>query len=700
MSIYQLTQQPWTGLRVAATDADTLLIKSISANSPASEKLTTSETLLGLQVEGKLLKINPLLNSYAPLSPATFAQRQDFYQQQQTLHQAFTQNAPVTFVTTTGKRISLIPAANTPVFAIPWIFWLLCLVNLISPLVGALVWAYRPYQKESLFLLLHGLLYYVFAVSGSAVIASEFHMEPAALKQNLLLQATGINFAATLILVILGYLPKPLVRGLWLFWLVVGFTALSTANYHYGWIETPGHIFYIQYPILYVIVLAVIALQMHQTRRQPVERASLLILATAFMLPNAIIIALHVFPILLGNTPIVGNISALLLFNLMAIGLGVGILRYRLFDIEFWWLKSMLWVLGGCLVAGIDFGLITLFQTPDSYALGLSVIIAGFLYFPLRQWLLGKIIPAEKQNLHDFLPIFSAGMADATSNAIFEQRWQASLQQRFRPLHLEVLAEPSPAVSLSDNGLHLLVPSLSNQHAYRLSGKHAAARLFNKTDVKNTESLLTIARMASNASEARQQTIMEERRRIMHDLHDSMGAKLLTLSHKLPDPTHREEVRQTLMTLRETVRLSQKASPLKLVENIADWRVEIAGRAEAAGVKLVWQQDDKLDNCQLSPRQTMELSQVIREAVSNALKHAEPDRLEIGFTRSNRKLHVVITNDGKVSPPETWQAGTGLKSMQERAGALGGEMAFHLTGSTPPKACAHLTLPLPPADRL
>ncbi|WP_308874718.1 hypothetical protein [Thiothrix subterranea] len=69
ISAYLLTQQQWTGIRVTATAADTLLIKSISANSPASGKLAAGETLLGLQVDGKLLTIKPLLNGYAPLSP-------------------------------------------------------------------------------------------------------------------------------------------------------------------------------------------------------------------------------------------------------------------------------------------------------------------------------------------------------------------------------------------------------------------------------------------------------------------------------------------------------------------------------------------------------------------------------------------------------------------------------------------------------
>ncbi|OQX06340.1 MAG: hypothetical protein BWK73_31095 [Thiothrix lacustris] len=692
VAVYGLMQQPWTGIRAVDASDDTLLITAIDAGSPAFGKLAVGETLRGLQTAGGLVKLTPILHSFAPLSPATFTQRAAFYQRQARLHQAFTHHAGLAFVTTAGKTITLTAAAHTPFSAIPWIFWLLGLVNLISPLVGALVWTYRPYQKESLFLLLHSLLYYVFAVSGAAVIATEFYMEAGALRQNLLLQAIGINFAATLILVILSHVPKPLVRGLWLFWLVIGFTALSTANYHYGWVETPGHIFYIQYPFLYVIVLGVIALQMRQTQRQPVERASLLVLAIAFMLPNAIIIALHVFPILLGIPPIVGNISALLLFNLMAIGLAVGILRFRLFDIEFWWLKSMLWIVGGCLVAAIDLGIISLFQVPGRYALAVSVIITGFLYFPLRQWLLGKIIPMERRGLQDYLPVFSTSMSDAISKESFEEHWQAFLLQHFVPLHVETLREQIESSSLSDNGLHLHVPSLGNRHSYRLSGKQRAARLFNKADVKNTESLLTVARMASNASETRQRAVLAERQRIMGDLHDSVGAQLMTLMHKLSDSEHKQAARLTLMTLRDTIRLSQKTCPLQLVDQVADWRTEIAERTEAAGVELVWQQGE-LQGYLLNPKQVLELTQVIREAVSNALKHAQPEVLEIGISARDDTLHVCIMNDGRVSLPSTWRAGTGMSTMQRRVHGLGGNIQFRL--STLPKAKMQVLLNVP-----
>lgn len=693
VGVYALTQQPWTGIRAYSNNTDTLDIASITANSPAAGKLAVGDGLLGLQTEQGMLKLTPLLNGYPPLSPATFAEQDRFYQWQESLHKAFTYGTGLNILTTSGKTVNIQPKPYTPITAIPWIFWLLCLSNLISPLVGMLVWTYRPQQLASLFLLLHSLLYYVFAVGGAVVIASEFHLDPVTLRYDLLAQIIGINFAAVLILVLLCYVPKPLVRGLWLFWLIMGVTALSTASYQFRWVESPVHIFYMQYPILYLIALVVIALQIRNTRHQPVERASLLVMSVAFMLPNAIIIALHVIPILRGLPPIAGNITALLLFNLMAIGLAVGILRYRLFDIEFWWIKSMLWILGGIMVAGIDIGLTSLLHTPDRYALGISVIIAGFLYFPLRQWLLGKFIPLEQQGLQEFLPAFSTRMADATSKESFEQRWEEALRQRYSPIHLETLPQQLAAPTLSESGLHLLVPSLGNQHAYRLSGKQRAARLFNNSDVKNTASLLAIARMAANASEMRQQAILGERRRIMSDLHDSVGAKLLTLTHKLPDPEHKAAAKDALTTLRDTIRLSTRTTPLKLEEHIADWRAEVAERTETAGIAMEWRQQGDMGQYQLTPRQVLELTQILREAVSNAIRHASPSKLLILFDIQLGELRIDLINDGEITPPDTWQPGTGIRTIRERSAKLGGKASF--IAKHQPFAHVRVTLRIP-----
>lgn len=132
------------------------------------------------------------------------------------------------------------------------------------------------------------------------------------------------------------------------------------------------------------------------------------------------------------------------------------------------------------------------------------------------------------------------------------------MNEKFKPLNIYTIQQTDCKVVLVDNGLVLRVPNLIGTSAYLLSGKQMAARLFNKADIKNVNSLLAIIRLAHNASNIREHAVLEERRRIMHDLHDTVGAQLLTLTYKLSNPENRLQVKQALTTLRDTIRLSLK----------------------------------------------------------------------------------------------------------------------------------------------
>jgi signal transduction histidine kinase len=97
-------------------------------------------------------------------------------------------------------------------------------------------------------------------------------------------------------------------------------------------------------------------------------------------------------------------------------------------------------------------------------------------------------------------------------------------------------------------------------------------------------------------------------------------------------------------------------------------------------VQLDWQTGESLAGSELSPRQVLELAQFVREAVSNALKHASPSRLVIRVASEDGQLQVQVDNDGNISPPENWPAGTGLRSMASRIHALNGCWSIRYLG--------------------
>ncbi len=589
-AVYTLMQQPWTGIQTRPSlSSGFTRITAIMPNSPASAQphLQPQQILTALETATDSF---PLTASSRDeyLSASTYAELDARVASQTLLWQALSAGKPVTLVTQTGQKASILPQRYTPLSGIPVYVWGLLPFHVLLPLVGALVWLYKPYTLESSFLYLAGVSYSFFGAVFCLLYQREFALDPA-----LILPLTSLGNASMFLLglalcAILTYYPQR-VLGLKVL-LAYGLLWLGLSlNYYLRWVEVPLHIFIFQFLPLYVAMVTVSYRQWRAARQNPVSRVTLLVLHFSTQVPTGLTILLYAIPTMLGYEPFISPLIAHILIMSMFGGWVAGILRFRLFEAEYWCFKSLMWAFGGSLVVICDILLMGLLHVSGAYALGLSVVIAGFVYFPLRQWVLGRFAPADRQSLQEFLPTFGASIANAVTPQAFEASWQAALQQRFQPLHIappQQDAGKSEGITLSENGLHLLIPTLRGGRFYQITGKHLGAHLFGKADMAMAESLLTIARMVSNASEARLQAVMEERQRIMHDLHDTVGARLLTMSHALPTPDDRAEARETLQVLRDTVKLSLKQTPLRLGEHLADWRVEMAGRTEAAGIRL------------------------------------------------------------------------------------------------------------------
>ncbi|MDD5391473.1 MAG: hypothetical protein PHE17_00505 [Thiothrix sp.] len=686
-------QQPWVGVRLEI-QGEFVAVTAVDTDSPLAATLAVGEVLSHLEFRGEnILLSKPLL--VLPLTLRTYADIDALLATQGQLQQAFLSGEPLTLVTQRGQRHVFTPSPHTHIQDLPGVFWWMLLANVVGLMLGVIVWAYKPNTLEANSLLMASISYFVAESVFRIAISKEFYLPPELTVTMAGIEAAGFNLFMLSLFSILCYYPHR-VAPRWALPFLAAMLLLHSVNYPMRWWEVPIHSFML--PIIPFVSYAtwLFYKQWQKAIGNPLSRATLLTLQLSMLLPAWLIILLHAVPVMLGGSAIIGDVATRSILVAIFAGWAVGILRFRLFDIEYWWLKSLLWIAGGSLVVVLDLVLVGIFQTSATYALGGAVLIAGFLYFPLRQWLLETLLPAERQPLLAALPAFSHAMANATSLAEFERRWRETLLQRLHPLHWEVSPAAIPHTMLSDNGMHLLIPTLDANHAYQFSGKQRASRLFNSADVKNVDALLTIARMASNASETRQQAIAEERQRIMRDLHDSLGAKLLTLTHKLTDPDGKETAKQALMTLRDTIRLSMKTSPLKLEDHLADWRAEIADRAEAAGVQLRWQQSGDIAPHLLTSKQVLEITQLLREAISNALKHAAPHTVSLQFVVQQGQLHILIGNDGKVSEPSEWKAGTGLTTLRSRTQQLGGGIQFQLRHTPRPHNRVQIRVPLQP----
>ena len=166
----------------------------------------------------------------------------------------------------------------------------------------------------------------------------------------------------------------------------------------------------------------------------------------------------------------------------------------------------------------------------------------------------------------------------------------------------------------------------------------------------------------------------EERVRIAQDLHDDIGARLLTLMYKAPTQEMENYVRHTLQDLKTLTRgLAAKSHPLSLAA--AEWKTDIAQRLAAAHCELEWRFTLDQD-ITLSMVQWSSITRVLRELVSNILAHAQANQVSIDCELNQGRFTLRIQDDGKGRTPEAWSHGLGLGGIRKRVKLMSGSVAW------------------------
>ena len=170
----------------------------------------------------------------------------------------------------------------------------------------------------------------------------------------------------------------------------------------------------------------------------------------------------------------------------------------------------------------------------------------------------------------------------------------------------------------------------------------------------------------------RESAAAEERERIYRDLHDDIGAKLLSLAIRAKTPEEADIARSALQDLRDVVsRSSRPDAPL--TDLLADWRAEIEGRCASAALRLVWNQPDDLPDRNLVAAEALNLGRILRESVSNVLRHAQAHSLVVGVHFAEGRYQISLEDDGRGQPKAP---GRGMRNMRARAAQLGGEIEW------------------------
>lgn len=330
----------------------------------------------------------------------------------------------------------------------------------------------------------------------------------------------------------------------------------------------------------------------------------------------------------------------------------------------------------------LDLLFVAVFSLGQFASLTLALFIALAVYSGARQWILNQLL----------------GSNMLTTERMFEQLYRIAreveahpertgkllselLRELFEPMEVIIAERRVGATRVSSDGstLMLPVPSLDGDAsqangAIVLRFAHRGRRLFTFEDARLTARVVEQLRRAVAFDKAVEQGRSEERARIAQDLHDDIGARLLTLMYKAQSPEMEEYVRHTLQDLKTLTR-GLAAPNHRLSHAAAEWKADLTQRLTAAHVQLEWAFDSDADVL-LTVVQWSALTRVLRELVSNTIAHARATRVEVSLSHRNDRLDLQVLDNGEGRNPRAWSHGLGLGGVRKRVKQLGGEVEW------------------------
>lgn len=250
--------------------------------------------------------------------------------------------------------------------------------------------------------------------------------------------------------------------------------------------------------------------------------------------------------------------------------------------------------------------------------------------------------------------------------------------------------------------LQVLLPLILLAFGARLLLQRAAAPaavpdLRYLVDARVREVSAEIERSHAEQAEARiEQVTQKERKRIAADLHDDLGAKLLTIVHTSESERISTLAREALEEMRLSVR-GLTGKPVRLTDALADWRAETVMRLGQANVEIDWKSPTEDSDQVLAARVYVQTTRILREAVNNIIKHSGASHVKVRCAITGEQFGINIQDNGKGIPMELdgkLDRGHGMTSMKQRAKQMQGQC---LVESGPGYGTViRLTLPLGP----
>jgi signal transduction histidine kinase len=564
---------------------------------------------------------------------------------------------------------------------LPFLFWLQLICSLIALVICALVWIPGKLSSGMLGFLITGLGYAIYA-SAAAIYSTRNLLIGHDLFFNLsLLNLFGSTFFGVGLVVFLWNHPKKLLPN-WLIGLLVAYPFVALLLARFDLVETLATLRYLPHMLLLSGALIGLGLQWRAARGKPRDKVTISwMLISVLAGPTVFIVAIAI-PVLLGLSPPASQGVVFTAFLLMFVSLFFAVTRSQVFDLARWSASLWRWLLGGLAVLAVDALLASMVSLSGPATLSLSLALVGWLYFPLRQFVWKRFFFRGSTGLDDWLERALPELIDETQDAGQQSRLTGAFLAVFKPMSHETGPINTQKPVIEGSGLRLCVPLLAEGYELRLSHADEGHRLFGPKDKRTAALILELDALVQRSVRAKSEGALEERTRIMRDLHDDLGAKLTRIMHR-SEAVNKSLVREAIGDLRLLL-TTQNHSSQTLQCLFARIQAEAEARAFEQQVTLVWQQDELSGS--MDAGYAMQLSSAVREGVSNALKNYHSPKIEINVRCTDGLLEVQISNDtqaaksfesvaGNVEGVDVQgESGMGLGNLKSRMQQIGGSV--------------------------
>jgi len=171
------------------------------------------------------------------------------------------------------------------------------------------------------------------------------------------------------------------------------------------------------------------------------------------------------------------------------------------------------------------------------------------------------------------------------------------------------------------------------------------------------------------------QAAEQERLKIYRDLHDDVGSKLLSIVHADRGNGLGNMARAALESLRNAV--SKANNPDQALESfLNDIREETELRLIGSGHQLIWQQTTPVPTFIIASTVAFNLNRILKEVVSNIIRHAGANIVNVTVTLSDEFWTFEIKDNGQGFESHG-PRGNGINNIESRAREINASVAWY-----------------------